>query len=133
MTNERNSSNSVKSNELICHFIRLYLVPLPPYVYQLLHAVHFFIEFVFHVTWRVIQGSQFILFTFFFFLSPIIHCIDTEQLTKRKLKPWAKKRYLILFGWKSRRYRLFFLRSIAQFFTWIVLSVHKLNKLCKSW
>ena len=33
-------------------------------------------------------------------------------------------------------YRLFFLRSIAQFihtFTWIVFSVHKLNKLGKFW
>ena len=33
-------------------------------------------------------------------------------------------------------YRLFFLRSIAQFFTkitWIVLSVHNLNKLGKFW
>ena len=31
MKNERKSSNLVKSHELICHFIRLYLVPLPPY------------------------------------------------------------------------------------------------------
>ena len=32
MTNGRKSSNLVKSFELICYFIRLYLVPLPPYV-----------------------------------------------------------------------------------------------------
>ena len=31
------------------------------------------------------------------------------------------------------KYRLFFLRSILQFFTQIVLSVHKLNKLGKFW
>ena len=30
MTNRRKPSNLVKSHELICHFIRLYLVPLPP-------------------------------------------------------------------------------------------------------
>ena len=30
MTNGRKSSNLVKSHELICHIIRLYLVPLPP-------------------------------------------------------------------------------------------------------
>jgi hypothetical protein len=28
--NGRKSSNLVKSHELTCHFIRLYLVPLPP-------------------------------------------------------------------------------------------------------
>ena len=35
MTNERKSSNLVKSHEVICHFMRLYLdlVPLPPYKY----------------------------------------------------------------------------------------------------
>ena len=32
MTNERKSFNLVKSHELICHLIRLYLVPLPPYI-----------------------------------------------------------------------------------------------------
>jgi hypothetical protein len=31
MTNGRKSSNLVKSHELVCHFIRLYVVPLPPY------------------------------------------------------------------------------------------------------
>ena len=31
MTNGRKSSNLVKNHELICHFIRLYLVLLPPY------------------------------------------------------------------------------------------------------
>ena len=31
MTNGRKSSNLVKSHELICHFITLYLVSLPPY------------------------------------------------------------------------------------------------------
>ena len=32
MTNGKKSSNLVKSHELICHFIRLYLVPLLPYI-----------------------------------------------------------------------------------------------------
>ena len=31
MTNGRKSTNLVKNHELICLFIRLYLVPLPPY------------------------------------------------------------------------------------------------------
>ena len=31
MKNGRKSSNLLKSHELICHFIRLYLVTLPPY------------------------------------------------------------------------------------------------------
>ena len=31
MKNGRKSTNLAKSHELICHFIRLYLVPLPPY------------------------------------------------------------------------------------------------------
>ena len=31
LTNGRKSSNLVKSDEVICHFIRLYLVLLPPY------------------------------------------------------------------------------------------------------
>ena len=40
------------------------------------------------------------------------------------------------FLWYVHTYKLFFLRSIAEFlqkFTWIVLSVHKLNKLGKFW
>ena len=31
MTTGRKSPNLVKSHELICHFIRMYLSPLPPY------------------------------------------------------------------------------------------------------
>ena len=33
MTNGRKSSNLIKSYEVICHFIKLYLVPLPSYFY----------------------------------------------------------------------------------------------------
>ena len=33
MTNGRKSSNLIKSHGLICHFIRLYLFPLPPDTY----------------------------------------------------------------------------------------------------
>ena len=36
MLNGRKSSNLVKNHELICHFIILYLVPLPPYLFRLM-------------------------------------------------------------------------------------------------
>ena len=48
---------------------------------------------------------------------------------------WVNPTYIAdsIMGSNCMLYRLFFLRSIAQFFTQIVLSVHKLNKLRKFW
>ena len=50
MTNGRKSSYLLKSHEVICHFIRLYLVPLPPYLRSIME---FFSQCT--ITWSLLS------------------------------------------------------------------------------
>ena len=95
MADGRKSSKLVKSHELICHFIRLYLVPLPPYS-ELKTSFWIFLTFILDVDEDLYQVIGTKVGTLRFKCSVCSHksrykqgIIDHVKQVHRKERPYA--------------------------------------------